>query len=974
MLAVLPLLFPALFPSVPLFQELEPGLPQSSLQSAWQSWQAEHGDGWILRTDPATGTARYLFGNHLEAPFTPRSDAGWFELGRSSFDAAHALFRLDDVTLVPAEVKWLHLSSIGSTDKVSVQFDLGVRGVPVEQGSATALFTPLGELLALDSTGLPDLAGFDVVPVAGRYAAVTSAQQAFLALESRRAQRIEEPELVIYQHASDKLRQPRLAWAIEMWDETATVPAGRRIYVAADSQAREVLEDENLVHHQQDLSGHVEAWASPGTKPDIASNPEALHVMKHMNVTSSAGSTTTDANGDFLIPYTGASNVDLSFQFRGPYARVQESSGSIYSLTQSYAPGVPADALMNPGMTARDTAEANAYRCIQDFRDFVKGIDPGDTHFDFPVVANVNLSSTCNAYYNGSSINFYAAGGGCANTAYSTVVAHEEGHWANSLYGSGNGSDGFGEGNADVFAMYIYDTPIVGENFAGSGFIRTGNNTRQYCGDTNPGCYGQVHADGEVLMGALWKVRARLNTTHGNAAGDLVADTLLVTWMNAYNDGNIHSIIEDHWLTLDDNDANIYNGTPNYLDIDGGFREQGFPGVDLQLIDVVHAPLPDTQNEAGPYVVDADISSWIGATITAARVVYSVNGGAAVTVAMAPTVGATWSGDIPGQVSPARVSYHIEADDSAGNSVNHPRSGEHGFVVGVVTSIYFNDFEGVTDEGWTHAQIATQDDWQRGTPQGKSGSSSGVGWSDPAGAYSGSKCWANDLGLSGWNGSYAANVSNRLDSPAIDCTGRVGVKLRFARWLTVEEGIYDDAQILVNGNLAWSNPGSGHTVDTAWSVQELDISAWADNNPAVTIRFTLQSDGGLELGGWNIDDFEVLTIDPVPGGTNTILLGGDTSGSVGSTLSWSFSGAPASSPWYLARSMNLNGQIFQGHSFDIGGPSTVLASGSTDAAGNGAWTSGPVPPAASGLSIHLEVACRSGGQWYDSNPLTVTIL
>ena len=49
------------------------------------------------------------------------------------------------------------------------------------------------------------------------------------------------------------------------------------------------------------------------------------------------------------------------------------------------------------------------------------------------------------------------------------------------------------------------------DHFCGAGcHIRDGNNTRTYCGDGNPGCYGQVHADGEVIMGAMWKVRERM--------------------------------------------------------------------------------------------------------------------------------------------------------------------------------------------------------------------------------------------------------------------------------------------------------------------------------------------------------------------------------------------------------------------------------------------------------------------------------
>lgn len=60
--------------------------------------------------------------------------------------------------------------------------------------------------------------------------------------------------------------------------------------------------------------------------------------------------------------------------------------------------------------------------------------------------------------------------------------------------------------------MYINDDPIVASDFYGPGtFIRSGLNTRLYCGSCGAACYHEVHADGEVLMGALWKVRKCLN-------------------------------------------------------------------------------------------------------------------------------------------------------------------------------------------------------------------------------------------------------------------------------------------------------------------------------------------------------------------------------------------------------------------------------------------------------------------------------
>ena len=52
-----------------------------------------------------------------------------------------------------------------------------------------------------------------------------------------------------------------------------------------------------------------------------------------------------------------------------------------------------------------------------------------------------------------------------------------------------------------------------------------------------------------------------------------IADALFINWMNAYNQTEIRSVIETQWLTLDDDDGNIDNGTPHYPEINQGFLE-----------------------------------------------------------------------------------------------------------------------------------------------------------------------------------------------------------------------------------------------------------------------------------------------------------------------------------------------------------------------------------------------------------------
>jgi hypothetical protein len=174
---------------------------------------------------------------------------------------------------------------------------------------------------------------------------------------------------------------------------------------------------------------------------------------------------------------------------------------------------------------------------------------------------------------------------------------------------------------------------------------------------------------------------------------------------------------------------------------------------------------------------------------------------------------------------------------------------------GGMETIYGTGYEAAGDEGWTHYQVSTQDDWQRDIPYGTSSY-------DPSTAYEGSKIWGNDLGADGWDGNYKDNVNNYLLSPVINCSGKTGVRLQFMRWLTVEEAIYDQATIYVGSNQVWQNQQNGNHLDTQWTPVDLDISAYADNNPSVQIKFELVSDGGLVFGGWNIDQFAIIVDAP----------------------------------------------------------------------------------------------------------------
>ena len=168
-------------------------------------------------------------------------------------------------------------------------------------------------------------------------------------------------------------------------------------------------------------------------------------------------------------------------------------------------------------------------------------------------------------------------------------------------------------------------------------------------------------------------------------------------------------------------------------------------------------------------------------------------------------------------------------------------------LIGKMDTVFFDNMEG-TDNGWTHGFVTLLDDWQHGVPLGGSRT-------DPNSAFSGTKVWANNL-----SDNYPDQVENYLLSPVINCGRYTKTRLQYRRWLSVEKGIYDTAQVSLNGNLLWQNDSVYDNLDMRWVLQDFDISSIADTNFSVQLKYRLRSDEGLHLGGWNIDDVLILGI------------------------------------------------------------------------------------------------------------------
>jgi hypothetical protein len=100
---------------------------------------------------------------------------------------------------------------------------------------------------------------------------------------------------------------------------------------------------------------------------------------------------------------------------------------------------------------------------------------------------------------------------------------------------------------------------------------------------------------------------------------------------------------------------------------------------------------------------------------------------------------------------------------------------------------------------------------------------------------------------------------------AINCTDRTSVTLRFYRWLNVEGPTYDHAYVEIsNDGTAWNTiwENSAEITDSSWKLQSFDVSAFADNQPTVYIRWGMGiTDHLWHYSGWNIDDVTLIASD-----------------------------------------------------------------------------------------------------------------
>jgi uncharacterized repeat protein (TIGR01451 family) len=318
------------------------------------------------------------------------------------------------------------------------------------------------------------------------------------------------------------------------------------------------------------------------------------------------------------------SGGSASATLNGQYVRVVDTCGSIsQSITCSndldFGVSSGTDCTVPAGGTAGDThASRTSFYHLNRIKEHARAWLPANTWLPGNLTDNVNINNTCNAFWNSGgatgTVNFYRSGGGCRNTGeIAGVFLHEWGHGMDQ--NDGGGYDRPTEGYADITALLTTHVSCVGRGFqtgncggygnaclactgvreddwnqranhAPSTFANFGINcpvtgSDAVCGSRDGHCTAYIVAE------AIWDLAVRDLPAAGvdpNTAWQIVdrlwyksrtgsgGNSFTCTTSPVASNGCAATSMFNKLRTVDDEDGNLTNGTPNGAAIFAAFN------------------------------------------------------------------------------------------------------------------------------------------------------------------------------------------------------------------------------------------------------------------------------------------------------------------------------------------------------------------------------------------------------------------
>ncbi|HEV2856443.1 MAG TPA: hypothetical protein VHC97_26890 [Thermoanaerobaculia bacterium] len=409
-----------------------------------------------------------------------------------------------------------------------------------------------------------------------------------------------------------------------VWEVEFSRAGDTAVYKAkVDAKNGNVVSLEDLTYY---------ATVTGGIYPTTNTDAEVVRGLPFASVTNST-TKTTDAAGNYTYS-GGTATVTLS----GKYFRMSDACGAISksdSSTGNIAFGTSGGTdCTTPGSGGAGNTHASrtGFYHLTNINRKAATFFPTNTWLASTVTANMNINATCNAFWNGSTVNFYRSGGGCSNTGeIAAVFLHEWGHGMDTNSGGAASDKGSGEAVGDTFAFLETKDPCIGKNFrpgvpcancnstctgvrdmasfasGGSHTIAkpsnvasdTGINCDRYACPYTSGLSAyqgpmgyEGHCESYIASTANWDLAKQLTTRWGTTTGWQKMDAIwyksLTPSKSAYqvvSGGKcnpaavVNGCGSTNWYTVflsaDDDDGNLSNGTPNGCRIWDAFNAHG---------------------------------------------------------------------------------------------------------------------------------------------------------------------------------------------------------------------------------------------------------------------------------------------------------------------------------------------------------------------------------------------------------------
>lgn len=614
-------------PVVEPFEQAE-ALASPAVRDAWNAFRADAPGEWRSYLDRRTGVLDYTEGagipwipgrgNDLTRADLPgraakgsAPDLDTLEsIARGFLPRVTRMLGVEDATLVlnrersqqPADYLWF------------VEFDVYRAGMPVE-GARVVFRVNHGNLIQLGTENLPApgaptpqllVERGEALAILGAYVGGFRSEDRFL----------DEGSLHLLPAELDDLGETEgfvpggargllLVWQVTFEREGVLGTWRGRV----DASTGEVVE---LVDTA------VPAQATGGVYLESAATGSEIVVPMPFTNLSSGGF--TDSGGIYTYP-GGAVSSSLNGQFVkisdgcGSISRSQTSGGHIpfgtSSGTDCTTPGV--------GGAGNTHAARTSFYHVNRAKEVGRGWYPSNTWLGQQLTALTNISPLCNAFWNGTSIELYKVGSGCANTGeVGSLVIHEYGHGLDQNDGNGSSPNGgTGESYADlVAALHTHDSCIARgvrtTNCGGDGDACTAcpgfrdidwakhvsNTPHTVANFTQPRCPAssyvgpcgrQGHCESHVPSEAVWDLAKRDLPSPGSSSAWATTERLWYlsrpTSTSAFVCNTSTSPWTSHgcatgsyWRTMravDDDDGNLSNGTPNSCRLYAAFNRHG---------------------------------------------------------------------------------------------------------------------------------------------------------------------------------------------------------------------------------------------------------------------------------------------------------------------------------------------------------------------------------------------------------------